>query len=99
MQILWHSDPHGATSAVALVFDVLMAGAPVGFSFAPWSPQRYPAWRFVEGAMSKADGRSRAAKPRTGPKLLRALQRRVAKTVERVVAPPRSARAAGVELA
>src|SRR5262252_37982 len=48
--------------------------------------------------MPKAEGRSRAAKPRTGPKPVRALQRRVAEP-ERAEAPARPARAAGVELA
>src|SRR5947209_19531862 len=49
--------------------------------------------------MPKADGRSRAAKPRTGPKPVRAPQRRSAEPAERVESPARPARAAGVELA
>src|SRR5215510_8525729 len=47
--------------------------------------------------MPKAEGRSRAAKPRTGPKGVRAPQRRVAEP-ERVEAPARPARAVGVEV-
>ena len=47
--------------------------------------------------MPKAEGRSRAAKPRTGPKPVRASQRRVAEP-ERVEAPARPARAVGVEV-
>ena len=47
--------------------------------------------------MPKAEGRSRAAKPRTGLKPVRAPQRRVAEA-ERVEAPTRPARALGVEL-
>src|SRR5262245_55609224 len=53
--------------------------------------------------MPKADGRSRAAKPRTGPKPVRAQQvrtpQRRAAEPERVEAPARAARAAGIELA
>jgi len=52
--------------------------------------------------MPKADGRSRAAKPRTGPKPVRAPRRRAAEPVEpveRVEAIARPARAAGIELA
>src|SRR5262245_64025971 len=48
--------------------------------------------------MPKADGRSRAAKPRTGPKPVRTPQRRVAEP-ERVEAPARPAGALRVELA
>jgi diguanylate cyclase (GGDEF)-like protein len=76
-----------------------MAGALVGFSFAPSRPQRYPARRFVEGAMPKEDARSRAAKPRTRPKSIRVPQERSAGPVERVEVPARPARSAGVELA
>ena len=49
--------------------------------------------------MPKADGRSRAAKPRTRPKPARAPQRRSAQPTERVEATARPARAAGIELA
>jgi diguanylate cyclase (GGDEF)-like protein len=49
--------------------------------------------------MPKADGRSRAAKPRTGPKPARVPQRRSVEPTERVEAPARPARAAGIELA
>ena len=49
--------------------------------------------------MPKLEERSRAAKPRTGPKPMRALQRRAAEPAGRVEGPPRPARAAGVELA
>jgi diguanylate cyclase (GGDEF)-like protein len=76
-----------------------MAAALVGFCFAPSRPQRYPARRFVEGAMPKEDARSRAAKPRTRPKSMRAPQRHSAGPVERIEPPARPARAAAVELA
>jgi diguanylate cyclase (GGDEF)-like protein len=49
--------------------------------------------------MSKTDEQSKAAAPRTGPKPVRAPQRRSVEPVERVESPKRPVRAEGVQLA